>query len=61
MKGNIIPKGVVSLEKLCDLQNQFREPINNNTSSSKFSSEQVNLGTQEDLKYENLSTYCSPQ
>jgi len=54
MKGNTMPKGVMSLEKLYDLQNQFRRPTNTETQSSKLSSEQVNLGTQEDLKYVNL-------
>ncbi len=31
MKGNIIPKGVVSMEKPYDLHNWFRGPINTKT------------------------------
>lgn len=61
MKGNTVPKGVVSQEKLYDLQNRFKGPTNTKTQSSKLSSEQVNLGTQEDLKYGNLGTCSSPQ
>jgi len=59
-KGNIIPKGLVSPEKLYDLQNCFRGPVNTKTQSSKLSYEQVNLGTHDDLKYVNLDTCCSP-
>lgn len=61
MKGKTMPKGVVSLENLYDLQSQFRGPINTKTQSSTLSSEQVDLRTQEDLKYVNLGTICSPQ
>lgn len=60
MKGNNIPKGVVSMEKLHYLQNWFRGPTNTKTQSSKLSSEQVNLRNQEDPKYVNLDTCCSP-
>jgi len=60
-KGNTIPKGVVSLEKLYDLKNHFRGPMNTKTQSSVLSHEQVNLGTEEDVKYLNLGTCCSPQ
>lgn len=60
MKGNTMPKGVLSLDNLYGLHNRFRGPINTNTQSSKLSYEQVNLGTQEDPKYVNLGTCCSP-
>lgn len=60
MKDNSLPKGVMSMEMLDDLKNWFRGPINTKFQSSKLSYEQVNLGTQEDLKFVNLGTCCSP-
>lgn len=38
-KGNIIPKGVVSLEKLYDLQNRFKGRVNTKPQNSKLSYE----------------------
>ena len=38
-KGNLIPKGVVSLEKLYELQNHFQGPRNNKTHSSTMMQE----------------------
>jgi len=61
MKGNTMPKGMVSLEKLYDLQNRFSGLTNTKTQSSKLAFEQVNLGTPEYPKYVNLGTCCSPQ
>jgi len=62
MKGKIMPKGVMSLEKLYDLQNWFRGLANTKTHSSKLSYEQFNFRTLEDLKYVNLGkSCCSPQ
>jgi len=58
-KGNTMPKGIVSLEKLYDLQNRFRGPKNTKTRSLELTYEQVNLETPQDLKYTNLSTCCS--
>lgn len=60
-KGNLIPKGVVSLEILYDLQKCFREPMNSKTHISMFSHEKVNLGTEKYLKFVNLGTCCTPQ
>lgn len=55
-KGNLIPKCVVSLEKLSDLQNNFQGPLNVKTHSSMLSHEHISLGTKEEPKYVNLST-----
>jgi len=57
-KGNLIPKGVVSLEKLYDLQNHFQGPRNNKIHSSTITHEQINLGTKQDPKFFNLGTSC---
>ena len=58
-KGNLIPKGVVSLKKLYDLQNRFSGPNNTKTHSSTLMHEQINLGTYKHLKFMNLSTCCT--
>ena len=44
-KGNLIPKGVVSLEKLYDVKNRFWGPVNAKTHISTLSREQIILGT----------------
>ena len=54
-------KGGVSLERLYDPQNHFKEPVNAKTYSSTISQEQVNLGTKEDMKYVSLSTCFTSQ
>lgn len=41
-KGNLIPKGVISLEKLYDLQNHFWGPVNVKSNSSKLSHNHIN-------------------
>jgi hypothetical protein len=59
MKTNCIPKNVLSLEKLFDLQTKFRRPTNPKTNSSTMMHFLVNLGTPEQPKYINLGTCCS--
>lgn len=61
MKGHIITKGVVSLEKLYDLQEQFQGPRNNKTHSSNTRHELINLGIEKDPKFVNLGTCCTQQ
>ena len=51
---NIMPKNIVRLEKLFDLQEKFRKPTNTKTSSSTLLYEAVNLGTEHDPKNINL-------
>ena len=61
MKGHIIIKGVVSLEKIYDLQERFQGPRNSMTHSSTMRHELINLGTEKDSKYVNLGTCCTQQ
>ena len=61
MKGHIITKDVVSLEKLYDLQDQFQGPRNNKTHISTMRHELINLGTKKVLKFVNLGTCCTQQ
>lgn len=60
-KENPMPKGVVSLKKLYDLQNHFKGPVNTRAHCSNLSHEKINLGKEQDLKYANISTCCTPQ
>lgn len=60
-KGNPLPKGVVTLEKLFDLHNRFRGPPNTKTHSSTLLHEQINLNTESDPKYVNLGMGCTPE
>lgn len=59
--GNPMPKGVVSLENLFDLQIQFKGPPNMKTQISTLSHGHINLGTNKDPKYVNIGTCYSPQ
>ena len=56
---NIIPKNIVRLEKLFDLQEKFRRPTNTKTRSSTLLYEVVNLGTEQDLNNINLGKNCT--
>ena len=51
---NTMPKNIVRLEKLFDLQEKFKRPTNTKTSSSSLLYEFFNLGTEQDLKNINL-------
>lgn len=42
-KENLMPKGIVSLEKLFDLQSCFRGPLNTKIQSSTLAHRHVNL------------------
>ena len=55
-KRNLIPKGVVSLENLRDLQECFQGPVNAKTHNSTMSHEKINLRSEKDMKYVNLNT-----
>jgi hypothetical protein len=59
VKENCVPKNVLTLEKLFDLQSKFRRPANPKTNSSTMMHFLVNLGTSEQPKYVNLGTCCS--
>lgn len=53
-KQNIIQKGMVSLEKIYDLQNHLWGPIKAKTHNSTMSHEEINFGIEKYLKYANL-------
>ena len=57
---NIIPKNIVRLEKLFDLQEKFKRPTNTKTRSSTLLYEAINLGTEQDPKNINLGKNCTP-
>jgi hypothetical protein len=59
VKTNCVPKNVLTLEKLFDLQSKFRRPSNPKTNSSTMMHFLVNLGTSEQPKYVNLGTCYS--
>lgn len=56
---NLMPKGVVTLEKLYHFHNCFKGPPNTKTQIFTLRNEQLNLGTEQDPKHVNLSTYCT--
>ena len=58
--GNFIPKGVRTLERIFDLDNKFRKPMNVKTHSSSLQFELIDLGTEAEPKYVNLGKCCSP-
>ena len=51
---NFIPKGVRTLERMFDLNDKFRRPVNVKTHSSSLQFELINLGTEIEPKYVNL-------
>ena len=54
-----MPKNIVRLEKLFDLQDKFRRPTNTKTSISSLLYEDVNLSTQYNPKNINLGKNCT--
>lgn len=60
-KENPMPKGIVSLEKLFDLQSRFCGPPNTKVQSSTLAHRQVNLGSDENPKFINLGKDCTDQ
>ena len=51
---NTMPKNIVRLEKLLDLQEKFKRPTNTKASNSSLLYKVVNLGTKQNLKNINL-------
>ena len=56
---NTMPKNIVRLEKLFNLQEKFRRPNNTKTSSSTLLYEAVNPSTEQDPKNINLGKNCT--
>ena len=54
-----MPKNIVRLERLFDLQEEFRRPTNTKTRSSTLLYQVVNLGTEHDSKNINLGKNCT--
>ena len=59
-KGNFMPRGVRTLERMFDLNRKFIKPSNIKTNNSSMQYEQINLGTKVDPKYVNLGKCFSP-
>jgi hypothetical protein len=59
VKENCIPRNVLSLEKLFNLQTKFKKLMNPKMKNSTMMHFLVNLGTPEQPKYINLGTCCS--
>ena len=56
---NTMPKNIVKLEKLFDLQDKLRRPINTKTRNSSLLYEYVNLVTEHNPKNINLGKNCT--
>jgi hypothetical protein len=56
---NTMPKNIVRLEKLFDLQEKFRRLTNTKTSNSSLLYEAVNLGIKQNSKNINLGKSCT--
>jgi len=56
---NGMPKNIVRMEKLFDIQDKFRRPTNTKTRSSSFLYEPVNLGTDQNTWNINLGKSCT--
>lgn len=54
-----MPKNIVKMEKLFDLQDKFKRSTNTKTSRSSLKLEVINLGTQHNPKTINLGTNCT--
>jgi hypothetical protein len=59
MRTICIPKNLLSLENMFDLQTKFRRPANPNTNNSTMMHFLVNLGTRQQPKYINMGTFYS--
>jgi hypothetical protein len=57
---NSIPKSLVRLENLYDLQDNFKKVTNCKTNSSSMQYEVINLGIDKNPQMVNLGTNCSP-
>ena len=54
-----MPKNIIRLEKLFDLQDKFKIPTNTKTSSLSLRYEVVNLGTKKNPQNINLGIHCT--
>ena len=54
IKGNFMPKVVITLEGMFDLQNNFWKPTNVKTNISSMQHDLVNMGLEAEPKYVNF-------
>jgi hypothetical protein len=57
---NIMPKNIIRLEKLFDLQDKFKNSTNTKINSSSLKYKVVNLGIEKNPQNINLRNNCSP-
>ena len=55
-----MPKNIIRLEKLFDLQDKFKNLTNTKTNSSSLKYEAINLGIEKNPQNINLGINCSP-
>jgi hypothetical protein len=60
IQSNTIPKPVVRLENIYDLQDKFNKVTNYKTNKSSMQYEIINLGTNDNPQTVNLGINCSP-
>jgi hypothetical protein len=58
---NTIPKGVVIVEKLFDMQDKSKKSSNVKIHSSTLGHEMINLGTVDNPKHVNLRSCCTKE
>ena len=56
---NVMPKNIIKLEKLFDLQDTFKRPTNTKISSSSLRYEVFNLGIEQSPQNINIGTNCT--
>ena len=56
----IIPKNIIRMEKLFDLQDKFKKSTNTKTNNSSLKYEAIYLGIEQNLQNINLEINCSP-
>lgn len=57
---NFIPKSMVKLKDIYDLQYRFKKLVNAKTNSPTMNHEIINLGTNQNLRNVNIGLGCSP-
>lgn len=56
---NVMPKNIIKIEKIFNLQDKLKRPTNTKISSSSLRYEVVNLGTEQNTQNINLGTNCT--
>ena len=58
---NLIPKSVLNLQRIYDLQDKFKGNPNCKTLSSTLNYKTINLGTEGNPQFSNIGLTCSPE